>query len=100
MRFEIELAERAQSVAEVNTFLRNIKGDIAAINDLVSATLSYAILERADLSLNMGTHNFTVLLPALTEYVRNDVRPDIQMSAELSGDTDHVICDLHLIETV
>jgi two-component system, OmpR family, sensor kinase len=100
MQFEIELAQQAQSVFEVKTSLRNIKADIAAINDLVSATLNYAILERADLSLNIGTHNFTALLPAITEYVRNDASPDIQMRAELSGDTDNVVCDLHLIETV
>jgi two-component system, OmpR family, sensor kinase len=100
MQFEIELAQQAHSAAEVKASLSNIKTDIAAIDDLVSATLSYAILERADLSLNIGSHNFTALLPAITEYVRNDVRPDIRMSAELRGDTDNVICDLHLIETV
>jgi two-component system OmpR family sensor kinase len=100
MQFEIESALQAQSFSEVKASLSNIKTDIAAINDLVSATLSYAILERADLSLNIGTHNFTTLLPAITEFVRKDARPDIQMCAELSGDTDKVICDLHLIETV
>jgi two-component system OmpR family sensor kinase len=100
MQFEIELAQKAQSVTDVKTSLNNIKADIAAINDLVSATLNYAILERADLSLNIGTHDFTTLLPAITEHVRNDTRPDIQMRAELSGDTGKVICDLHLIETV
>jgi signal transduction histidine kinase len=100
MQFEIELAQNAQSVAEVKTSLSNIKADMAAINDLVSATLNYAILERADLSLNIGTHNFTTLLPAIAEYVRNDARPDIQMCAQLSGDTENVACDLHLIETV
>jgi hypothetical protein len=30
--------------------LGNIKADIAAINDLATATLDYAILERADMS--------------------------------------------------
>jgi two-component system OmpR family sensor kinase len=100
MQFEIELAQQAQSASEVTASLSNIKADIAAINDLVSATLNYAILERADLSLHIATHNFTKLLPAITDYVRNDVRPDIQMCAELSGDTDNVVCDLHLIETV
>ncbi len=100
MQFEIELAQQAKSAAEVQASLGNIKADIAAINDLVRATLNYAILERADLSLNIGTHNFTALLPAITEYVRNDARPDIQMCAELRGDTDNVVCDLHLIETV
>jgi len=100
MQFEIDLAQRAQSASEVETSLSNIKADIATINDLVSATLSYAILERADLSLHIGPHNFTTLLPAITEFVRKDARPDIRMRAELSGDTDKVICDLHLIETV
>jgi two-component system, OmpR family, sensor kinase len=100
MQFEIELAQQTQSVSEVKSILGHIKADIAAINDLVSATLNYAILDRADLSLNIGTHNFTALLPAIAQYVRNDARPDIRMSAELSGDTDNVVCDLHLIETV
>jgi two-component system OmpR family sensor kinase len=100
MQFEIELAQQAQSVSEVKASLSNIKADIAALNDLVSATMNYAILERADLSLNIGTHNFTTLLPAITECVRKDTRPNIQMCVELSGDTDKVICDLHLIETV
>jgi two-component system, OmpR family, sensor kinase len=100
MQFEIELAQQAKNVSEVTTSLDNIKTDIVAINDLMSATLNYAILERADLSLNIAAHNFTALLPAITEYVRNDARPDIQMRAELHGDTDNVVCDLHLIETV
>ena len=100
MQFEIELAQQAQSVADVKTSLSNIKTDIVAINELVSATLNYAILERASMSLNIGTHNFTTLVPAIVEYVRNDARPDIPMSVEVHGDTDHVVCDLHLIETV
>jgi two-component system OmpR family sensor kinase len=100
MQFEIELAQKAKSFSEVETSLNNIKADIAAINDLVSATLKYAILERADLSLNIGTHNLTKLLPAITAYVRQDIRPDIEIRTELRGDTDHVTCDLHLIETV
>jgi two-component system, OmpR family, sensor kinase len=100
MQFEIELAQEAQSVADVKTSLSNIKTDIVAINELVSATLNYAILERASMSLNIGTHNFTTLVPAIADYVRRDVRPDIRMHVELHGDTDHVVCDLHLIETV
>jgi len=100
MQFEIELAQQAQNVVDVRTSLRNIKTDIVAINELVSATLGYAILERADMSLNIGTHNFTTLLPAIAEYVRHDARPDIRMCAEVHGDTDNVICDVHLIETM
>ena len=100
MQFEIELAQQAQNVAEVKTSLSNIRADIVAINDLVSATLNYAILERASMSLNVGTHNFTTLVPAIAEYVRRDARPDIRMHVEVHGNTDDVVCDLHLIETV
>src|SRR5580658_527669 len=100
MQFEIESAQQAQSVDDVKTSLSNIKTDIAAINDLVSATLNYAILERASMPLNVGTHNFTTLVPAIAEFARRDARPDIRMRVEVHGDTDHVVCDLHLIETV
>jgi len=80
--------------------LGRIKADIAAINDLVSATLNYAILERADVALNLGTLNFTALVPAIAEFVQRDVPPDVRVIAEAHGDTEHVICDAHLIETV
>jgi len=100
MQFEIELAQQAQSVAQVKTSLSHIKEDIAAINDLVTATMNYAILERADMSLNVGTHDFTALIPAIAECVKRDARPDIRMCAEVHGDADKVNCDLHLLETV
>jgi two-component system, OmpR family, sensor kinase len=100
MQFEIELAQQTESLDQVKASLSNIKSDIEAINDLVTATLNYAILERADVSLNVGTHNFTTLVPAITEYVQRDARPDIRMSAELKGETDHIVCDVHLLETV
>src|ERR1700691_4484136 len=100
MQFEIELAQQAQSITDVKTSLSNIKADIGAINELVSATLNYAILDRASMSLNLGTYNFTALVPAIADYVRHDARSDIGMRVEVHGDTDHVVCDLHLIETV
>jgi two-component system OmpR family sensor kinase len=100
MQFEIELAQHAPSAPEMKKSLANIKTDIAAINDLVTATLDYAILERADMSLNMGTHDFTTLIPAITEYVKHDVRSDIQMSADVPADADRVNCDVHLLESV
>ncbi|HMK86804.1 MAG TPA: ATP-binding protein [Steroidobacteraceae bacterium] len=100
MQFEIELAQASNDLAQVKSSLGNIKADVAAINELVSATLNYAILERADMSLNLGTHDFTVLLPALAEHVLHEARPDIRLEAEVLGDAHHVICDLHLIETV
>jgi two-component system OmpR family sensor kinase len=100
MQFEIELAQQAQSVPEIKASLANIKLDIAAINDLVTATLDYAILERAEVSLNMGAHDFKTLIPAITETVKRDARPDLRMCAEVLGDAASVNCDMHLLESV
>jgi two-component system, OmpR family, sensor kinase len=100
MKFEIELAQQATSIEEVGRSLDNIKTDIAAINDLVAATLSYAILERADMALNINAHNFTELIPAITESVGRDVSPAIRISAAVQGDAHEVRCDVHLMETV
>jgi two-component system, OmpR family, sensor kinase len=100
MQFEIELAQQTDSVTELKKSLGNIKTDIAAINDLVKATMDYAILERADMSLNIGTHNFTTLIPAIAEYVRRNARPEIRMRSAVQTNADKVICDMHLLETV
>jgi len=100
MQFEIELAQQSDSVTELKKSLGNIKTDITAINDLVKATMDYAILERADMSLNIGTHNFTTLIPAITEYVRRNARPEIRMRSAVQTNADKVICDMHLLETV
>jgi two-component system OmpR family sensor kinase len=100
LKFEIELAQQAATVAEVHRSLEHIKTDIAAINDLVTATLSYAILERADVALNINSHNFTTLIPAIAETVGRDARPDLQISATVQSDASKVRCDVHLMETV
>jgi two-component system OmpR family sensor kinase len=100
MKFEIELAQQAATVEEVHRSLEHIKTDIAAINDLVTATLSYAILERADVALNVNTHNFTTLIPAIAETIGRDSRPDLQISATVQSDAREVRCDVHLMETV
>jgi two-component system, OmpR family, sensor kinase len=100
MQFEIELAQRAETVADVKNSLSHIKTDIAAIDALVKATLGYAILEKADMSLNIGTHNFTTFIPAIAEYVRRNARPEVRMRAAVQSDADKVLCDMHLLETV
>jgi two-component system, OmpR family, sensor kinase len=100
MQFEIELAQQAGSMTDVKASLANIKTDIDAINGLVKATLGYAILERADLALNLAEHNFTSLIPAIVESVKHDTRPGIAIAAQVQSDADHVICDVHLFETV
>jgi two-component system, OmpR family, sensor kinase len=100
MQFEIELAQQATTVEEVRRSLGHVKTDIAAINDLVAATLSYAILERADVTLNVNSHNFTALIPAIAASVAHDARPDLHISADVQSDAAAVRCDVHLIETV
>jgi two-component system OmpR family sensor kinase len=100
MQFEIELAQQAGSAEEVKASLANIKTDIDAINGLVKATLGYAILERADLALNLAEHNFTRLIPAIVESVKHDTRPGIVIAAQVQHDADRVVCDVHLFESV
>jgi two-component system OmpR family sensor kinase len=100
MRFEIEMAQQASDAAAIKSSLENLKSDVSAINDLVSATMGYAILERADLALNIGTHDFTALVPALAQHIARESRPDLEVRTELHGDTGRVVCDLHLIESV
>jgi two-component system OmpR family sensor kinase len=100
MQFEIELAQRAQTLGEVERSLGNIKADIAAIDGLVRATLEYAILDRADVALQVGAHDFTVLVPAIAEYVRRASRPGVSIRTQVEDDARAVLCDLHLIESV
>ena len=100
MQFEIELAQQAATVGEMQRSLGHIKTDIAAINDLVAATLSYAILERADVNLNIDAHNFTALIPAIAESVARDTRSDLRITADVDTTADAIRCDVHLMETV
>jgi two-component system, OmpR family, sensor kinase len=100
MQFEIELAQQTDSQADVKNALRHIKDDITAINDLVTATLDYAILERAEMTLNIGAHNFTTLIPAIVDAVRRDMPPEIRVACDVQSGADKVNCDVHLIEAV
>jgi signal transduction histidine kinase len=100
MQFEIELAKQTDNPADVKNALYNIKNDITAINDLVTATLDYAILERAEMTLNVGVHNFTTLIPAIVDAVRRDVPSEIRMVCDVQIGAEQVSCDVHLIEAV
>jgi two-component system OmpR family sensor kinase len=100
MQFEIELAQQTVSSSEVRRSLENIKTDIAEINGLVTATLSYAILERAGMTLNLGEHDLRQLIPAIADQVLRDSRPELCMAAEVAGDAGRVVCDGHLFDTV
>jgi two-component system, OmpR family, sensor kinase len=100
MQFEIELAQQADSVMAVKASLDNIKSDIDALNGLVKATLGYAILERADLTLNLAEHDFTRLIPAIVASVKHDLRAEVAVSVNVQGDAERIVCDVHLFETV
>jgi two-component system OmpR family sensor kinase len=100
MQFEIELAQRASTTGELRHCLEQIKTDITEINGLVSATMSYAILDRAGMTLNVAMHDFTRIIPAIADYVRRDVRPDIRVDTQVGRDAVRVACDGHLLETV
>jgi len=100
MQFEIELANQTDNQADVKNALRNIKNDITAIDDLVTATMDYAILERAEMSLNIGTYDFTILIPAIVDAVSRDIPPQIRLVCDVQSGADQVSCDVHLIETV
>jgi two-component system OmpR family sensor kinase len=100
MQFEIELALQTDTQADVKNALHNIKNDITAINDLVTATLDYAILERAEMTLNVGTHNLTTLVPAIVDAVRRDTPSEVKLTCDVQSDADKVSCDVHLIEAV
>jgi len=100
MQFEIELAQQAGSMEQVKASLANVKSDIDAINGLVKATLGYAILERADMALNLAEHNFTSLIPAIVESVKHDTEAGIAIESKVQDDADHIVCDVHLFETV
>jgi two-component system OmpR family sensor kinase len=99
MQFEIELAQCAAGLPEVRERLTHIKADIVAINDLVNATMGYAILERADVALNMGRHDFAILIPEIAESTRRDAGPDRHVLTDIRGNAGQVFCDVHLLES-
>jgi len=100
MQFEIELARSATTVEELRGSLSNIKTDIEAIDGLVKATLGYAILERADLALNLAQNNFTTLIPGIVEAVQSGIRAGVAITATVQSDATQVVCDIHLFESV
>ena len=99
MQFEIELAQQAPDLAAARESVRNIKADIAEINDLVTATMEYAILERADLQLRLEAEDFTALVPAVVAEVARDAPASLQINTTVDAGATRVVCDAHLIES-
>lgn len=100
MRFEIEMARSAADSGKLARHLNHIDGDIAELDAFVTATLDYAILERAEVALNVREHDLTLILPALTESLRRTSRDDLIVRCEVSPNATRVRCDAHLMETV
>jgi two-component system OmpR family sensor kinase len=100
MRFEIEMARTATGADTLARHLSNIDVDIAELDSFVRATLDYAILERAEVVLNVAEHDLTVMLPAVVESIRRNAREDLEIRCETAADATRVRCDAHLMETV
>lgn len=99
MQFEIEHAREATSVAEVRQSLDHIRADIAALDGLVNATLNYALLERADVVLQIEAHDLTALVPAVCAQVGRE-RPALLVRAEVAAQATAVACDGRWIDSV
>jgi two-component system OmpR family sensor kinase len=100
MRFEIEMARAASNQDALAGHLNNINTDIKELNAFVTAALDYAILERAEVALNIAEHDFTLILPAVTESVRSRTPSALDIQCEVQSAATRVSCDAHLIETV
>jgi two-component system, OmpR family, sensor kinase len=100
MRFEVEMARTTSDPQQLVRHLDNIDTDIAELNSFVMATLDYAILERAEVALNLGSHDMTVILPAIAESVSKSAPPSLRIHCEVDGTATRVVCDAHLLETV
>jgi two-component system OmpR family sensor kinase len=100
MRFEIELARDAADRAALLRHLDHLNTDVTELNAFVTATLEYAVLERAEFALNIAPHDFTAIVPAVTESVKRGTRAELSIQCEVSADAKAVVCDVHLIETV
>jgi len=100
MRFELEMARTTRDPQELARHLDSIEKDVTELNAFVTATLEYAILERAEVALNLAEHDFTQILPALTESIRRSARTPLRIDCEVAPEAKQVRCDAHLMETV
>jgi two-component system, OmpR family, sensor kinase len=100
MRFELEAARTAPEAETRARHLSNIDVDIAELDGFVKATLDYAILDRAEVVLNIAEYDFALMLPAIVDSIRRDARADLVIRCETAADATRVRCDAHLMETV
>jgi two-component system OmpR family sensor kinase len=100
MRFEIELARGAADPEAVLRHLDHLNKDVSELNAFVTATLEYAVLERAEVALNIAPHDFLAMVPAVTDSVKRGAPPALTITCEVDAAATAVVCDAHLIETV
>lgn len=100
MRFEVEMARTARDPHKLTEHLDNIDTDIAELDRFVNAALEYAILERAEVALNLGEHDFTSIVPAITDSLRRRARTELSIACKVDHAATNVVCDAHLMETV
>ncbi len=100
MRFGIEIARQETDPASVSKTLDAIHTDVVAIGDLVTATLGYAAIDRADLTLKVAPHDFTVLVPAIADCIAQQLPLGLAIETDIQQNATNVVCDLHLMEAV
>jgi two-component system OmpR family sensor kinase len=99
MRFEIEAARSSDGARDLAARLDNLDADVSELNAFVDATLDYAVLERAEMALNLAEHDFAALAAGVTEAVQRSVRSGLEWRCEARQPA-RVLCDAHLMETV
>ncbi len=100
MRFEIEMARTAEDPRRLDAHLSHLDNDVAELDAFITAMLDYAILERAEVALNVHEHDLTLILPGVVETFRRSAREGLSFRCEVSPAATHVRCDAHLMETV
>jgi len=100
MRFEIEMARTSVDSDKLAGHLSSINVDIAELDAFVTATLDYAILERAEVTLNVAEHDFTLMVLAVAESIKRASRADLSIRCKVPSNATRVSCDAHLMETV
>jgi two-component system OmpR family sensor kinase len=99
MRFEIEAARCSTDPGALAARLDNLDADVSELNAFVDATLEYAVLDRAEMALNLAEHDFAAIVAGVTEAVRRSVRAGLDWRCEAAQPA-LIVCDAHLMETV
>jgi signal transduction histidine kinase len=100
MRFEIEMARMNTDPQKLAAHLSHLDNDVAELDAFITATLDYAILERAEVALNVREHDLTQILPAVVDACSRTAREGLAVRCEVSPTATRVRCDAHLMETV